>query len=150
MNLELLESNLLLHFTGLVAFVFTRLVALEGADSMDKKIGSRSDRKSPTSNSDEEAIAATIRSTAQRYQGDQLALLNLLRMLEALHKEIREGLFQESLPTNRQALYALLKDIEAQGGWPYIKRRRLQSLLELLEKIDCAPAEPPAPVESVE
>jgi hypothetical protein len=121
---------------------------------MDEEIESKSNRESPMSDPmsdpDGEAIAATIRSIAKRHQGDQIALLNLLRMLEALHKEIREGLFQESLPTNRQALYALLKDMEAQGGWPYIKRMRLQALLELLQSIDCAPAEPLAPVESIE
>ncbi len=79
-----------------------------------------------------EAIAHDIRTLAQTYQGDCLALLSLLRALEALHREIRETLFQASLPDNRQALYHLLRDIELSGGWPYIQRMRLQGLLKQL------------------
>jgi hypothetical protein len=41
-------------------------------------------------------------------------------------------LFQASLPDNRQALYALLKDIEESGGWPYVERLKLRSLLSNL------------------
>lgn len=69
-------------------------------------------------------------------QGDILAILALLRQLEKLHREVRDGIFQESLPSNRQALYSLLKDIEAQGGWPYIERMRIQNLMVNLEIID--------------
>ncbi len=78
---------------------------------------------------DLQAIALKVRDLADQYQGDSLALLNLLRLLENLHRDIRDGQFQTSLPNNRQALYALLKDIEAKGGWPYIYRMRLQTLL---------------------
>ncbi len=74
-------------------------------------------------------ITKAVRSLAQSCQGDSLALLAVLRQLEELHREIREELFQSSLPNTRQALYSLLKDIEAKGGWPYIERMRLQSLL---------------------
>jgi hypothetical protein len=77
-------------------------------------------------------IAQTLRDLAKHYQGDTLSLLALLRMLERVHQEIREGLFQESLPTNRHGLYQLLKDIENQGGWPYIYSRHLRSLLNEL------------------
>jgi hypothetical protein len=59
--------------------------------------------------------------------------LALLRTLESLHQEIRESVFQASLPDSRQALYALLKDMEATGGWPYIHRMKLQSFLEKLQ-----------------
>lgn len=76
------------------------------------------------------AIAGKIRDVARGYQGDNLSLLALLRMLESLHQEIRDGIFQDSLPDNRQALYNLLKDIEATGGWPYIHRMKLQLLLK--------------------
>lgn len=76
-----------------------------------------------------EGIATTVLSLAQSCQGDSLALLALLRKLEALHREIRDGMFQESLPTSRHALYALLRDIETEGGWPYIERMKLQSIL---------------------
>jgi hypothetical protein len=77
-------------------------------------------------------LSRTIRELAENQRGDSLALLALLRMLESLHQEIRDGLFQESLPDNRQALYNLLRDIEAEGGWPYIYRMKLQTLLAKL------------------
>lgn len=78
---------------------------------------------------DLETIAALVRTTAQQYSQRSQELLALLRLLEALHKEVRDGLFQDSLPDNRQALYALLRDIEVGGGWPYINRMRLQAFL---------------------
>jgi len=49
-----------------------------------------------------QAIATTVRAFAQRYQKDNLALLTLLRRLEELHREIRDGVFQSSLPDHRQ------------------------------------------------
>lgn len=78
-------------------------------------------------------ITETAQITAQTYQDDMLALLRLLRVLENLHREIRDGLFQKTLPTSRQALYTLLRDIETEGGWPYIPRMKLQSLLVNLQ-----------------
>jgi hypothetical protein len=80
-----------------------------------------------------EQIGGAIKRLAEESQGDTLELLALLRFLENLHREISEGLFQESLPNNRQALYALLRDIEANGGWPYIYRMQLQAFLKNLE-----------------
>ncbi len=74
-------------------------------------------------------IAMMVRSEAQTCQNNSLALLALLRLLEGLHRDIRDSLFMESLPNNRQALYALLKNIEEEGGWPYIHRMKLRSLL---------------------
>ncbi len=78
---------------------------------------------------DLEIIASITRTTAQQQQGKSLELLSILRLLEQLHQEIRDGIFQDSLPDNRQALYALLRDIELSGGWPYIHRMKLQDLL---------------------
>jgi hypothetical protein len=75
-----------------------------------------------------QAIATAVHDASKICQGDTIALLALLRQLEQLHREIRDGAFQESLPDNRQALYSLLKDIESEGGWPYIERMRLQAL----------------------
>jgi hypothetical protein len=80
-------------------------------------------------------IADCIHEYSMLCQGDILAVLALLRQLEQLHREVRDGIFQESLPSNRQALYSLLKDIEAEGGWPYIERMRLQDLMINLEII---------------
>ena len=94
------------------------------------KIGT--DLKSGQWQSELQAIASGFHALAQSCQGDSLALLALLRWLEALHREIRDGIFQASLPDNRQALYMLLKDIESEGGWPYIERMKLQSFLAKL------------------
>lgn len=76
-----------------------------------------------------QAIVEAVNTAAQQSKGDCLQLLALLRLLESLHRGVCDELFQPSLPTNRQALYALLRDIEAEGGWPYIHRMKLQGLL---------------------
>jgi len=80
------------------------------------------------------ALVQVVRSTAQQKEGDCLALLELLRLLESIHFEIRDTLFRDALPDNRQRLYRLLKDIEQEGGWPYIKRMPLRALLEHIEE----------------
>ncbi len=71
-----------------------------------------------------------VLALADSYQGDSLRLLALLRTLEGLHRDVREGLFQAALPDNRQALYKLLRNIENNGGWPYIQRMKLQTFLD--------------------
>jgi hypothetical protein len=85
--------------------------------------------------SDLQALMADIEGVAKVRKGDEIALLELLRTLEVLHQRIREGLFRDALPTNRQRLYHLLRDIEVSGGWPYIQRMRLRSLLANLEEM---------------
>ena len=75
-----------------------------------------------------------MQAAAQRREGDCLALLALLRLLNELHYEIRDTLFREALPNNRQRLYRLLKDIEQEGGWPYIQRTKLIALLANIEE----------------
>jgi hypothetical protein len=95
------------------------------------------DSSAPTSTDLPSTIAITqeIRDIAARSAGDVLALLHLLRTLEQLHHEIQEGYFQAALPDSRQSLYALLRDIEENGGWPYIQRFKLQALCaHLLEE----------------
>lgn len=84
-------------------------------------------------------LQEAFRVIAQKRQGDALALLEVLRSLEALHREIREDLFQKSLPDNRQALYNLLRQIESDGGWPYISRMKLRSLLANLSDLALEP-----------
>ncbi|MFW6264457.1 MAG: hypothetical protein ACOC3E_02955 [Cyanobacteriota bacterium] len=77
-----------------------------------------------------EEFSTRVWAIAQQYQEDSQTLLVLLRMLEQLHREIREEMFVPSLPNRRQPLYDLLKDIEEMGGWPYIERMKLQAFLE--------------------
>ncbi len=94
-----------------------------------------------------QAITADILAIAHSHQGNPLALLALLRALEHSHREIRENLFQASLPDSRQVLYGLLKDIEESGGWPYIDRMKLQLLLCNLPESESIP---PTPVQTSE
>lgn len=85
---------------------------------------------------------------AQESKTNPLKLLEILRKLEDLHQKIRDTLFQEALPDNRQALYVMLRDIEANGGWPYIYRTKLSELLEQLaqEELDkLLPGDPSPP-----
>ena len=99
-----------------------------------------------TLNADLAAIASQVEELAKQHTGDSMAILALLRVLEKLHQEIRDTLFQDSLPDNRQALYRLLRNIESAGGWPYIHRMKLQSLLSRMQPVDASPEvwfEPP-------
>jgi hypothetical protein len=79
------------------------------------------------------AILDRIRQLAHTCDRDCSKLLVILRGIEAVHREVCEDCFQPALPDNRQALYALLKDIESEGGWPYINRMKLQDFLNRLE-----------------
>jgi hypothetical protein len=85
-------------------------------------------------------ISAEIQDLSIKVAGDSLSLLQLLRTLESLHREIQEGLFQASLPSSRQGLYSMLRDIEESGGWPYIERGRLQLLTAKFEAANTEPA----------
>jgi len=89
-----------------------------------------------TSIADLQEITAKIHSVAERDRADPIALLQLLRILEQLHHEIQQGYFQSALPNNRQALYTLLRDIEENGGWPYIQRWKLQELFANLPETE--------------
>jgi Pentapeptide repeats (8 copies) len=90
-----------------------------------------------------QALAQNVQELAQQATGSSTQLLALLRVLESLHREICEGAFQQSLPNTRQTLYSLLRDIEAQGGWPHIPRIKLQRLLAALESAE--PGSEPEP-----
>ncbi len=79
---------------------------------------------------DLQQISELIEKAAIARQDDCVALLALLRLLEQRHREIRETAFRSSLPTSRHTLYALLRDIEVNGGWPYIQRMKLRLLFE--------------------
>lgn len=81
-----------------------------------------------------ETALETILNAACESKDDTLELLAILRRLERLHQQIRDTLFQESLPDNRQSLYILLRDIETSGGWPYIYRPRLREFISHLSE----------------
>jgi hypothetical protein len=83
----------------------------------------------PSHNVDLTQLDQQVKAIVNVAQGDSVALLALLRVLESLHREICEGAFHASLPNTRQALYSLLRDIEAEGGWPHIPRLKIQALL---------------------
>lgn len=125
---------------------------LELGDLLEREVSEDRAGQESTLNAALGEIAAMTRTVAQTQQGRSLELLALLRVLEGLHQEIRDSFFQEALPDNRQALYALLRDIELSGGWPYIHRMKLQALLvnllsesELAQLAsDSAPATTPA------
>jgi len=72
--------------------------------------------------------------------GDPLQLLQLLRSIEQLHRELQDGPFRASLPSDRRGLHDLLQSMERSGGWPYIPRLQLRTFMELLDE----PA-PPGP-----
>ncbi len=91
---------------------------------------------------DLQVLMHQIEGVAEVRRGDEIALLELLRTLEQLHRNIREGLFRDALPTNRQRLYHLLRDIEVSGGWPYIQRMRLRTLLAQVEELVVPEEEP--------
>lgn len=105
---------------------------------MDKD--SHTDVGSPRQVLQLQSFVEEIRTLAKTAEGNSLDLLMILRTLEHLHQEIRDDLFQASLPENRQQLYHLLREIESQGGWPYIPR---SSLKVLMKKLQLSPPEPP-------
>ncbi|NJK30052.1 MAG: hypothetical protein HC851_18710 [Acaryochloris sp. RU_4_1] len=77
-------------------------------------------------------ITTLINAHAQTSAGNPTELLQLLRLLESLHRSIRDELFIKALPANRHGLYLLLREIEAEGGWPYIPRMRLKAFRDHL------------------
>jgi hypothetical protein len=74
-------------------------------------------------------IAAHLHRLINQSQADPVALLKILRFLENLHHDIRELHLQPALPVHRHELYALLREMESEGGWPYIPRMQLRDLL---------------------
>lgn len=85
------------------------------------------------SESEFQAICDEMRAIAQSHEGDCWALLAILRRLEHLHRQIREDLFQASLPSSRHQLYDILREIDESGGWPYIERAKLRAFLVNLQ-----------------
>jgi hypothetical protein len=83
-----------------------------------------------------EEITKELHEIARQSQHDPIALLHLLRTLEQLHRDIQDDYFQSALPDSRQALYALLRDIEESGGWPYIQRWKIEALFANLSETE--------------
>ncbi|MFZ0409428.1 MAG: hypothetical protein WAM11_15170 [Cyanobium sp.] len=93
-----------------------------------------SPRPSSASASLEEADSplAALETLANGLEGQPERLLELLRLLEQLHRSIQDGPFRSSLPADRNALFRLLSEMERSGGWPYIPRLQLRTFLDLL------------------
>ncbi|NUN66462.1 hypothetical protein HCU40_17290 [Pseudanabaena biceps] len=81
-----------------------------------------------------EATAEYLWQIAQDQSGEPSELLEILRVIEALHKRIRDDLFQPALPTSRHELFNLLRDIETNGGWPHIYRMKINEICRYLEQ----------------
>ncbi len=75
-----------------------------------------------------------LRALADQEQNNPDNLLLLLRELEAVHRDVQEGPFRQSLPENRQKLFSLLQMMEKSGGWPYIPRLQLRTFIDLLRQ----------------
>jgi hypothetical protein len=87
-----------------------------------------------------ESLTTQIKFVATQAQSDPLELLHILRVLEELHSDICNDLFQPALPNSRHALFDILRDIETKGGWPHIYRRNLYQLFGHLNAIAAEPA----------
>ena len=81
-----------------------------------------------------QALIASTEALAESCQDDHDRLLELLRVLESLHRRIRIDYFEPSLPNTRRGLHELLKDIEESGGWPYIERGKLTHFIRNLQE----------------
>ncbi len=81
-------------------------------------------------------LVQELHQLAEGLEGQPEGLLNLLRELETLHRSIQDGAFRRSLPEDRQQLFALLRDMESNGGWPYIPRLQLRTFMDLLQRDD--------------
>ncbi|MDX2271154.1 MAG: hypothetical protein NW237_04295 [Cyanobacteriota bacterium] len=77
-------------------------------------------------------LVIDIKQARNQRQGDCLSLLQLLRLLEDLHRSILEEEFQAALPSTRQDLHRFLLDLEEAGNWPYIPRTHLRTLIQRL------------------
>ncbi|MCX5967118.1 MAG: hypothetical protein NTV57_05650 [Cyanobacteria bacterium] len=73
-----------------------------------------------------------LQTLANELEGQPELLLELLRRIEQLHRTIQDGPFRSSLPSDRNALFRLLSEMEHSGGWPYIPRLQLRTFIDLL------------------
>lgn len=80
-----------------------------------------------------EALLGELEALASGLEGQPAALLEVLRRLERLHRQIQEGSFRTSLPAERNQLFRLLQQMESSGGWPYIPRPQLHTFIKLIQ-----------------
>ncbi len=81
-----------------------------------------------------QAALCSLEELAVELHGEPAALLELLRQLEQLHRNLQDGAFRSSLPADRNALFNLLQRMERSGGWPYIPRLQLRTFMDLLQR----------------
>ncbi len=79
-----------------------------------------------------EALLQDILAIAAENEGEGETQLVILRELEKLHRQICEQYFYPTLPERRRDLYNLLRDMEEDGGWPYIARPKLKFIMKAL------------------
>jgi hypothetical protein len=97
---------------------------------------------SPLSNETDARLSQLLEGIQQLADelGDQPeAQLTLLRRLEQLHRTIQDGPFRSGLPSDRNALFNLLRQMESSGGWPYIPRLQLRTFMDLLQRGEPTP-----------
>ena len=75
-----------------------------------------------------------LQALASELNGQPEGLLTLLRQLEQVHRTLQDGAFRSSLPSDRGALFSLLRSMEQSGGWPYIPRLQLRTFMDLLQR----------------
>ncbi|MFM9109515.1 MAG: hypothetical protein ACKOPN_02745 [Prochlorococcaceae cyanobacterium] len=80
-----------------------------------------------------EQLLAELEGMGDQLADDPLALLQLLRQVEQLHRRLQDGPFRQSLPEDRNRLFELLEEMERSGGWPYIPRLQLRTFMDLLQ-----------------
>jgi hypothetical protein len=81
-----------------------------------------------------QAALRSLEELAVELHGEPAALLELLRQLEQLHRNLQDGAFRSSLPADRNTLFNLLQRMERSGGWPYIPRLQLRTFMDLLQR----------------
>ncbi|AFY70751.1 hypothetical protein Pse7367_2491 [Thalassoporum mexicanum PCC 7367] len=91
------------------------------------------DANFPVDSEDLDLLVEQLRSLAEQHRGDPHQLLHILRVLESLHRDINDSLFQPALPNSRHELFNMLLDIETHGGWPYIYRLSIDQLCQNLD-----------------
>ncbi len=87
------------------------------------------------------SLSQVVGELVDENQGNAIGLVEVLRLLERLHRGITEGAFQDALPQNRQELYKLMRIIEEEGGWPHIPKMKLHMLYSHLTETRVEPGE---------